>query len=305
MLSASFEGGTVMHSELTDGQDRRQMKARSGRRFLSTVIIVGTLAAVGLATWFVVAAQQQNSETPETGATQQQVVAPEEDDRDRFRDQRRLMVEKHLGGPGIVDTRTPVKDKRILDVMGKVPRHRFVPKVLEDVAYADHPLPIGESQTISQPYIVALMTELARPKADSVALDVGTGSGYQAAVLAELCKKVYSIEIVESLGKDAKKRLADLGYKNLEVRIGDGYRGWPEHAPFDLIILAAAPDHIPKPLIEQLAPGGRLVLPVGPTFRQNLIVVEKQKDGKTRQWNVAPVAFVPMTGEARDGKRPK
>jgi protein-L-isoaspartate(D-aspartate) O-methyltransferase len=189
--------------------------------------------------------------------------------------------------------------------MGKVPRHRFVPKDLEDVAYADHPLPIGEGQTISQPYIVALMTELAKPKPDSVALDVGTGSGYQAAVLAELCKKVYSIEIVESLGKDAKKRLANLGYKNVEVRIGDGYRGWPEHAPFDLIILAAAPEHIPKPLVQQLAPGGRLVLPVGGRFFQNLIVVEKQKDGTTRELNVIPVAFVPMTGEARTGKRPE
>lgn len=189
--------------------------------------------------------------------------------------------------------------------MGKVPRHKFVPDHLEEMAYADRPLPIGSGQTISQPYIVALMTQLAKPKPDSIALDVGTGSGYQAAVLAELCKKVYSIEIVEELGKEAKTRLDNLGYKNIETRIGDGYRGWPEHAPFDLIIVAAAPDHIPKPLIEQLAPGARLVIPVGRTFAQDLIVVEKQEDGTVREITVAPVAFVPMTGEARTGEPPE
>lgn len=292
---------------ITDRRDERRAIPQPRVRSVPVLLVASVLAAAGLAIWFVVAAQQRGDETPETTVPSAPTVAAEQEKKqdapDRFRAKRQFMVEEHLAAPH--DLRTPIKDKRVLEVMGKVPRHRFVPKVLEDVAYADHPLPIGESQTISQPYIVALMTELAKTKPDSVALDVGTGSGYQAAVLAELCKKVYSIEIVESLGKDAKKRLADLGYKNVEVRIGDGYRGWPEHAPFDLIILAAAPEHIPKPLIEQLAPGGRLVLPVGARFSQNLIVVEKQKDGTVRELNIAPVAFVPMTGEARTSKGPE
>jgi protein-L-isoaspartate(D-aspartate) O-methyltransferase len=236
---------------------------------------------------------------PETANAEEQTVATEEEteQHDRFLRERQVMVERHLRGRDITD-------KRVLEVMERIPRHQFVPENLRDIAYADRPLPIGDGQTISQPYIVALMTQLVKPKPDSVALDVGTGSGYQAAVLAELCKKVYSIEIIESLGKQAKQRLTDLGYKNVETRIGDGYRGWPEHAPFDLIVVAAAPDHIPKPLVEQLAPGGRLVIPVGRLFTQNLIVVEKQADGNTREWNVAPVAFVPMTGEAEKGKPP-
>lgn len=237
---------------------------------------------------------------PETANAGEPTVATgqESDERDRFLRDRRFMVERHLRGRDIVD-------RRVLDVMGQVPRERFVPGHFEKMAYADRPLPIGARQTISQPYIVALMTQLAQPKPDSIALDVGTGSGYQAAVLAELCRKVYSIEIIEELGKEAKTRLADLEYKNIETRIGDGYRGWPEHAPFDLVIVAAAPDHIPQALIEQLAPGGRLVIPVGRTFAQELIVVEKQADGKIRERTVAPVSFVPMTGEARTGEPPE
>jgi protein-L-isoaspartate(D-aspartate) O-methyltransferase len=191
-----------------------------------------------------------------------------------------------------------IDDPRVLDAMRRTPRHLFVPDHLQDSAYADRPLPIGHGQTISQPYIVALMTQLARPRPDSRALDIGTGSGYQAAVLSVLCKEVYGIEIVPALADEAKQRLADLEYTNVTVRCGDGYRGWQEYAPFDLIIVAAAPDHIPPALIEQLAPGGRLVLPVG-DYYQNLVVVEKQQDGQTREWTVAPVAFVPMTGEAR------
>ena len=294
---------------LTDQHDEWRTTSHPRMRSMRALVIAGMLAMAGLTIWFMVAIQQRSGGTPETAPSPAPPVAAgqekKQDDADRFQAKRRLMVQRHIGGPDLVDRRPPVTDKRVLGAMGKVPRHRFVPKALEDVAYADRPWPIGEGQTISQPYIVALMTELAKPKLDSVALDVGTGSGYQAAVLAELCKKVYSIEIVESLGKDAKKRLAELGYNNVEVRIGDGYRGWPEHAPFDLIILAAAPDHIPQPLIEQLAPGGRLVLPVGARFDQNLIVVEKQKDGTVRELDVIPVAFVPMTGEARTGKRPK
>ena len=190
-----------------------------------------------------------------------------------------------------------ITDAKVLEVMGRVPRHRFVPKELRDAAYADYPLPIGHRQTISQPYIVALMTQLARPKAGSRALDIGTGSGYQAAVLGEICKEVYSIEILKPLADEAGTRLKQLGYKNVTVRSGDGYRGWPEKAPFDVIIVAAAPDHVPQPLIDQLAPGGKLVIPVG-EYYQELVVIEKQQDGTARRTPVIPVMFVPMTGEA-------
>lgn len=190
-----------------------------------------------------------------------------------------------------------ISNQRVLDAMLRVPRHKFVPREKRQEAYRDSPLPIGERQTISQPYIVALMTQLAKPGPSDRALDVGTGSGYQAAVLGELVKQVYSVEIVESLGTKAAKRLEQLGYDNIQVRIGDGYRGWPEHAPFDIIIVAAASDHIPEPLIEQLAPGGRMVLPVGKYF-QSLILVEKDLEGDVHRQKVAPVAFVPMTGEA-------
>jgi protein-L-isoaspartate(D-aspartate) O-methyltransferase len=203
---------------------------------------------------------------------------------------RHRMVEEDLRGRDITD-------RRVLAVMGRIPRHRFVSEAEQRSAYADHPLPIGHGQTISQPYIVALMTQLARPDPDDRALDVGTGSGYQAAVLAELCKRVYSIEIVRPLAKQARQRLADLGYKNVTVRRGDGYRGWAEHAPFDLIIVAAAPDHVPQPLVDQLAPGGRLVIPVGRYF-QELVLIEKHEDGTIGRKTVANVAFVPMTGEA-------
>ena len=168
-------------------------------------------------------------------------------------------------------------------------------------AYEDYPLPIGHGQTISQPYIVGFMTEVLGLKGGERVLEVGTGSGYQAAVLAELCKEVYGIEIVEPLADEAKKRLAALGYKNLTVRAGDGYRGWPEHAPFDVIILAAAADHVPPALVTQLAPGGRLVMPVG-DYPQQLTVIEKLADGTTRRKQSIPVLFVPMTGEARKAK---
>ncbi|MBN2290809.1 MAG: protein-L-isoaspartate(D-aspartate) O-methyltransferase, partial [Pirellulales bacterium] len=204
------------------------------------------------------------------------------------------MVERQLAGRDITD-------KRVLAAMGRIPRHEFVPDDLRKVAYIDRPLPIGHKQTISQPYIVALMTQLACPKPKSRALDIGTGSAYQAAVLGELVEKVYSIEIVRPLADSARKRLAKLGYKNIEVIHGDGYRGLPKQAPFDLIIVAAAPDHVPQPLVDQLAPGGRLVIPVGKYF-QNLLVIRKNADGTIHKENVAPVAFVPMTGEAQDKK---
>jgi protein-L-isoaspartate(D-aspartate) O-methyltransferase len=185
--------------------------------------------------------------------------------------------------------------------MGKIPRHEFVPGDLRGSAYADHPLPIGHDQTISQPYIVALMTQLAGVKEGSRALDIGTGSGYQAAVLGEICKEVSSIEIVEPLAKESTKRLADLGYKNVTVRHGDGYQGWPEKGPFDAIIVAAAPDHVPQPLVDQLAPGGKLVIPVGKLY-QELLLIERDKDGKVQQQGGIGVRFVPMTGEAQKRK---
>jgi protein-L-isoaspartate(D-aspartate) O-methyltransferase len=209
----------------------------------------------------------------------------------RFAASRKRMVELQLRGRDITDS-------QVLAAMNKVPRHRFVPQELRPVAYIDSPLPIGEGQTISQPYIVGLMTQLARPRPNKKALDVGTGSGYQAAVLAETCDQVYSIEIIDSLARSADKRLEDLGYKNITVRHGDGYRGWKEQAPFDLVIVAAAPGEVPEPLIEQLAVGGRLVIPVGSEFWQTLLVIEKKRDGTIDRRHVAPVAFVPMTGEA-------
>jgi protein-L-isoaspartate(D-aspartate) O-methyltransferase len=209
----------------------------------------------------------------------------------QFRELREEMVETQIRARG-------VRDEAVLRAMLRVPRQLFVSDSLRSVAYADCPQRIGHGQTISQPYIVALMTELARPTPTSKALDVGTGSGYQAAILAEVCQAVYGIEIVEPLAEEAKRRLAELGYAQVTIRCGDGYRGWPEQAPFDLILVAAAPNHIPQPLVDQLAEGGRLVIPVGDYF-QELMVVEKTAGGLTRQWSVAPVAFVPMTGEAQ------
>ncbi len=205
---------------------------------------------------------------------------------------RRQMVELDLRGRDIVD-------ERVLAVMARIPRHRFVPEALREVAYSDRALPIGHEQTISQPYIVALMTQLVRPGPQSRALDVGTGSGYQAAVLAELCKEVYSIEILEPLAEEARQRLNAMGYKNITVRCGDGYKGWPEKAPFDVIVVAAAPDHVPQPLVDQLAIGGRMVIPVGQMYYQTLLLIEKQADGSVIRRSVAPVAFVPMTGQAQ------
>lgn len=209
----------------------------------------------------------------------------------RFAQERERMVREQMA-------RRDITDSTVLAAMRAVPRHLFVPENLRGSAYADTPLPIGHDQTISQPYIVALMTQLANPKPDARALDIGTGSGYQAAVLAELVDSVYSMEILCPLADEARERLQRLAYRNVEVRCGDGYRGWPEHAPFDVIIVAAAPEKIPPPLIEQLAPGGRLVIPVGDQ-RQSLMVVEKRADGTIEERQAAPVRFVPMTGEAR------
>jgi len=191
-----------------------------------------------------------------------------------------------------------VNDERVLDAMRTVPRHRFVAPEHVAEAYEDHPLPIAGSQTISQPYIVALMTELAAVEPADRVLEIGTGSGYQAAVLAELGARVYSIEIVEELATSASRLLVELGHKRVTVRHGDGYRGWPEHAPFDAVVVTAAPPTIPRPLLDQLAVGGRLVAPVGDR-EQTLVVVTRISDDDYSRESIIPVRFVPMTGEAQ------
>jgi protein-L-isoaspartate(D-aspartate) O-methyltransferase len=188
-------------------------------------------------------------------------------------------------------------DERVMAAMAEVPRHRFVPADQVPHAYRNRPLPIGHGQTISQPYIVALMSDLARVAPDHKVLEVGTGSGYQAAVMAQLASAVYTIEIVEPLGLAATQRLKDMGYANVHVRMGDGYDGWAEHAPYDAILVTAAASHIPPPLMRQLKPGGRMVIPVGAAFMvQHLMLVEKSLDGVVSTRQMLPVQFVPLTG---------
>lgn len=204
--------------------------------------------------------------------------------------ERKVMVVEQIEERGI-------RDRRVLEVMERVPRHEFVPEEYRAFAYEDSPLPIGEGQTISQPYIVALMTECLNLEGEEKVLEVGTGSGYQAAILSELAKEVYTIEIVGPLAERAEELLKNLGYRNVKVRCDDGYLGWEEYAPFDGIIVTCAPEHIPQPLIDQLAEGGRMVIPVGETqFPQVLKLVEK-REGKVTMRNVVPVRFVPMTGD--------
>lgn len=197
-----------------------------------------------------------------------------------------------------------VMTDRILAALGKVPREEFVPAEYRAESYSDRPLPIGYDQTISQPFIVALMTEELRPQPTDCVLEIGTGSGYQAAILAELVAEVYSIEIVEPLAKKAEATLQRLGYKNVHVKAGNGYKGWPEHAPFDSVIVTCAPEHVPEPLLDQLKDGGRMVIPVGAKFAQALYLLEK-KNGRLQQSAVLPVKFVPMQGEADNGKGEK
>ena len=189
-----------------------------------------------------------------------------------------------------------IRDERVLAAMRKVPREEFVPAQLRNETYRDGPLPIGHDQTISQPYIVAFMTEQLRPKRTDRILEVGTGSGYQAAILAELVGEVYTIEIIEPLAKNAKALLERLGYRNVHVKVGDGYKGWPEHAPFDVIIVTCAIDHVPSPLIAQLKEGGRMMIPVGESFAQELYLFEKEKS-ELKKSAVLPVVFVPMQRE--------
>ena len=218
---------------------------------------------------------------------------------DRHAESRRAMVEQIVAmvramGSATGETRI---DPRVIQVMGRVPRHEFVPAGQIAYAYENRPLPIGHGQTISQPYIVAVMSELMRVGTDDAVLEVGTGSGYQAAVLAELGAKVSTIEIIEPLAVQAAERLRQLGYTGVRARAGDGYHGWPEHGPFDAIMVTAAAGHVPPPLVRQLKPGGRMVIPVGPPFlAQHLVLVEKRQDGSVSTRQLLPVRFVPLTG---------
>src|SRR5215510_12545901 len=211
-----------------------------------------------------------------------------------FAAQRQRMVQQQLKGRDI-------KDERVLAAMAKVPREEFVPADERGEAYEDGPLPIGHGQTISQPYIVAFMTEQLRLKPSDRVLEIGTGSGYQAAILATLVAEVYSIEIVGPLAKDAQATLQHLGYNNVHVKIGDGYKGWPDAAPFDAIIVTCAPDKVPQPLIDQLKDGGRMVIPVGERFAQQLYLLEK-KNGQLKESATLPVRFVPMLREGQKQK---
>ncbi len=208
---------------------------------------------------------------------------------------RHKMVEQQIVARGI-------KDKGVIEAMKRVPRHLFVPEKYRRFAYHDGPLPIGEGQTISQPYIVAFMTEALSLQPHHKVLEIGTGSGYQAAVLAEIVDKVYTIEIIPSLARRAEALLRGMGYENIFVLTGDGYKGWPQHAPFDAIIVTCAPEEIPKPLIEQLREGGRMVIPVGPQDTVQKLILATKQNGKLRLQTLLPVRFVPMVRE-NDGLR--
>jgi len=209
--------------------------------------------------------------------------------------QRDRMVKEQL-------VRRGIKDKKVLEAMKKIPRHLFVHESLRSKAYGDHPLPIDEGQTISQPYIVALMTEALKLKPSDRVLEIGTGSGYQAAVLAEIVREVYSIEIREGLEKKASKLLNELGYKNIKTKYADGYFGWDEYAPFDAIIVTASANHMPPPLIKQLKEGGRLIIPLGRTLYHQTLILATKKDGRLYREQMGEVVFVPMTGEVRKQK---
>jgi len=257
------------------------MSALARRRPLAAAV---SLLAVGLA-------------VPGCGRRVEETARVSTSGADADAGRRARMVETQIAARG-------VRDPRVLDAMRKVPRHRFLDASARGQAYEDHPVPIGNNQTISQPYIVALMTELLELPPRSRVLEIGTGSGYQSAVLAEIAAEVYSIEILPELAQFSAGKLRELGYTNVEVREGDGYRGWPEHAPFDGIMVTAAPERIPQPLVEQLATGGRMVVPVGGFF-QELKVFTKQPDGSVVEKDVLPVRFVPMTGEVEAQATPR
>jgi protein-L-isoaspartate(D-aspartate) O-methyltransferase len=216
---------------------------------------------------------------------------------DHYQNLRNDMVRTQLEARGIRNT-------LVLEAMRKVPRHQLVPGNVRHLAYEDGPLPIGNGQTISQPYIVAFMTEAIDPKPGMKVLEIGTGSGYQAAVLGEIVGEVYTIEIVEPLGEKAQKDLSDMGYKNVHIRIGDGYRGWPEEAPFDAIIVTAAPENVPQPLIDQLKEGGKMIIPVGPHANAQELRLLEKRNGKIRTSLLMGVRFVPFTRDTLENQNP-
>lgn len=258
----------------------RQLGRKSAYAFLSILILGGTC-------------EESDNEPAGLSDDKQITTSRSESGRPRTSDranERSRMVTRQIADRGI-------RDSRILEAMRNVPRHWFVPRALDASAYSDGPLPIGWDQTISQPYIVALMTELLDLKPGEKVLEIGTGSGYQAAVLAELTDEVFTIEIVEPLARQTIKLFSTRGYDCIHTRIGDGYKGWPEEAPFDAIIVTCAPESPPPALVEQLAVGGRMCIPVGPKEGvQELLLLQKQKDGELTTENVAPVRFVPMVG---------
>ncbi len=260
------------------------------RFFILVITAIGLWLTFDKPTPFPLNSQLTNSSTIDT-------VIPDtlEWERPRFeqrKEERHKMVKEGIISRGITDS-------SIVAAMRHVPRHFFVPKNYQDLAYSNRPLPIGHDQTISQPYIVAYMTKWLEMKPGNKVLEIGTGSGYQAAVLSELTPHIYTIEIVKPLGDQAKKRFEILGYHTIQTKIGNGYKGWAEHAPFDRIILTAAPEEIPQPLIDQLAPGGIMIAPVGSVDRNQVLTkITKDKEGNISRKKMLPVRFVPMTGES-------
>ena len=248
-------------------------------------LLVGTLILLGLPA---LGASCAAPERPPPAAVAQDVATSDASVADTLEAEREAMVERQIRARGI-------DDPAVLEALREVPRHLFVPPRLRPLAYRDRPLPIGFDQTISQPYIVAYMTAMADVSPEDTVLEIGTGSGYQAAVLGEVAGAVYTIEIIPELAERARQTLAELGYTNVHARTGNGYLGWPEHAPFDAIVVTAAPDEVPQPLIDQLAVGGRMVIPVGTTY-QEMTIIEKTPAGVVERQTI-PVRFVPMTGE--------
>jgi protein-L-isoaspartate(D-aspartate) O-methyltransferase len=285
------------------------------RLVLVGALLVGVAALVSAAVLLnsrPLAAQQADAQKPgqpppTTQPTTAQATTREADEhrpwprpstRERQADRQR-MVDRQIAPDDLF--RSGVRDKEVLDAMRAVPRHEFVPSGWQSAAYDDTPLPIGHGQTISQPYIVALMTKHLELQAGDKVLEIGTGSGYQAAVLTELTPHVYTIEIVKPLHEEATRRLKRLGYTTIETRLADGYDGWPQHAPFDAVIVTCAAGHVPPPLWKQLKPGGRMVIPIGGVHDvQRLIVLTKQPDGRQKSRSILPVRFVPMVGKAQE-----
>lgn len=271
-------------------------------QIIRVLFIIFLVLSQGLLTLCFSPRKKQEANSENRVIKNQQVMKNQQDttewDRPRFeerKDEREEMVTHDIAGSPY----DPVTDRKVLDAMKKVPRHKFVPRYQRASAYGNYPLPIGNGQTISQPLIVAHMTELLEIEPGDSILEIGTGSGYQAAVLSELTPHVFTIEIIEKLGLKARETLENLGYKTVKVKIGDGYYGWEEYAPYDGIIVTCAPEDIPKPLIDQLNPGGRIVIPLGREgLIQNLVVVRKDKKGKIHKKELYGVRFVPMTGEA-------